>query len=179
MFGVASLAEDRSFIPRGRRLFIETCRNPTAPQAIAVAPRFFPSSSSIFLPWSPAVRFRPDQSRAHVVTRISSCWNMRVSWSTAMRSGRHALFSWSVAVPVSIRSATSSDYCALVQSAGPFTKPRWRSRMQLECCLVSGLDDLAVMRKPVEQRRCHLGAAEHARPSTKARLVVTTMEVRP
>ena len=51
--------------------------------------------------------------------------------------------------------------------------------MQLECCLVSVLDDLAVMRKPVEQRRCHLGAAEHARPSTKARLVVTTMEVRP
>ena len=30
--------------------------------------------------------------------------------------------------------------------------------------LVAGLHDMAVMRQPVEQRRGHLGVAEHARP---------------
>src|SRR5580704_10663508 len=30
--------------------------------------------------------------------------------------------------------------------------------------LVAGLDDLAVMREAIEQRGCHLGVAEHARP---------------
>ncbi len=29
---------------------------------------------------------------------------------------------------------------------------------------VAGLDDLAVMREPVEQRRCHFGVSEHAWP---------------
>ncbi len=44
--------------------------------------------------------------------------------------------------------------------------------------LVAGLDDLAVMCEPVEQRRGHLGVAgKHARHSPKARLVVTTIEV--
>jgi hypothetical protein len=43
--------------------------------------------------------------------------------------------------------------------------------------LVAGLDDVAVMGEPVEQRGRHLGVAEHRGPSAKVRLVVTTIEV--
>jgi hypothetical protein len=36
--------------------------------------------------------------------------------------------------------------------------------------LVAGLDDLAVVREAVEQRRCHLGVAEHARPFAESQV---------
>jgi hypothetical protein len=38
--------------------------------------------------------------------------------------------------------------------------------------LVARLDDVAVVREPVEQRGGHLGVAEHAAHSPKVRLVV-------
>ena len=34
--------------------------------------------------------------------------------------------------------------------------------------IVSGLEDVAVMGKAIEQRGCHLGIAEHARPLAEA-----------
>ena len=34
--------------------------------------------------------------------------------------------------------------------------------------VVSGFEDVAVVGKPVEQRRCHLGIAEHAGPLAEA-----------
>jgi hypothetical protein len=43
--------------------------------------------------------------------------------------------------------------------------------------LVAGLDDVAVVREPIEQRSGHFGVVEHARHSPKARLMVTTIEV--
>jgi hypothetical protein len=44
--------------------------------------------------------------------------------------------------------------------------------------VVAGLDDVAVMGEPVEQRGRHLGVTKHGRPFGKARLVVTVIEVR-
>ena len=45
--------------------------------------------------------------------------------------------------------------------------------------VVSGLDDLAVVRQTIEERGGHLGVAEDGRPhSPKVRLVVTMIEVR-
>jgi hypothetical protein len=44
--------------------------------------------------------------------------------------------------------------------------------------VVAGLDNIAVVGQPVEQRSGHLGVAEHARHSPKASLVVTMTEAR-
>ncbi len=52
-------------------------------------------------------------------------------------------------------------------------------RFLATCCavqepvgLVAGLDDVAVVREPIQQRRGHLGVAEHAGPLREVRLVV-------
>jgi len=44
--------------------------------------------------------------------------------------------------------------------------------------IVAGLDDLAVMGDPIQERRGHLGVAKDLAPLVKVRLIVTRTEVR-
>ena len=76
----------------------------------------------------------------------------------------------------SARVAAAGGGCGGVARAGPLSRRFRRGAWNRQ--LVAGLDDVAVMREPVEQRGCHFGSPNTLGHSPKARLVVTMTDVR-